>query len=114
MASLGISDKCRYSMSIHDAVYFICHEDYTRELATAIIRAHCSCWALLSHNLGIPDLPVSRLIYEVEVDVSKAMLKYHNQVINTPDFKYKETKKSGYCYNVDRSTGKLVKTTKVK
>lgn len=112
--TLGIESKVRYSMSIHDAVYFICHKDFTRECAVAIIRAHASSWALLSHNLGIPDLPVSRLIFEVEIDCSRALLKSHNQVINTPDFNHAETPETGYRYYVSRETGKLVKDTKIK
>lgn len=111
--TLGIESKVRYSMSIHDAVYFICHKDFTRECAVAIIRAHASSWALLSHNLGIPDLPISRLIYEVEIDCSRSLLKYHSQVIDTPDFKHVETPETGYCYNVSRETGNLVKSTKI-
>lgn len=84
----------------------MCKESKTYELAKAIVRAHCATWALLNHNLNIPDLPVQRLIYDLKIDVTKCLRKEHDQVIDTPDFKYD---KKGFYYQVNKETGKLQK-----
>lgn len=104
--NLGIEDHCRFSLSVHDEIWYLCKEKYARKLSTAMVRAHCSVWALLSYNLGLPDLPLSRLIFDIQIDVTKCLRKSWDQVIKTPDFSYTEP---GYYYQVNRKTGKLEK-----
>ena len=104
----GITDY-RYAGSIHDECVFMCLDSETETVAKCMIRAHCAVWTLLSNRLGIPDVPVNRTIFDIEVDVSKRLRKCSFQKIDTPDIKYD---KMGYKYSVNQTTGKLQKITK--
>ncbi|MGL5075822.1 MAG: hypothetical protein ACRDBG_08260 [Waterburya sp.] len=96
--------EARQIASIHDEIVCMCKVDETETMAKCMIRAHCGAWALLSNRLGISDLPVQRLLYDIKVSVSKVLRKEPNQIINTPDLKYD---KMGYEYLINQETGEL-------
>ena len=102
----GISEYTRYAVSIHDENHYICHEDYTEQLAKCMVRAHAQMWAYFAYRLNLMDYPIQRLFFDITIDVSKILRKEANQKIKTATFSYEEM---GYQYYVSRKTGKLTR-----
>ena len=97
-----------FGISIHDEIHYITSDNKknTRAVAACMIRAHARTWALLQMKLGLYDLPLQRLYYDIQVDVSKALRKEPNQKVETQTFSYTEM---GYSYIIDRKTNKIAK-----
>jgi hypothetical protein len=53
----------RFILSIHDECWFMAPEKYAAQFAVVFQIAHLYTWALFSHSVGIPEMPLSRAFF---------------------------------------------------
>lgn len=89
---LGVMDEihrhnldARFSISIHDEVWFICKEEHAEKLAFLIMVCYSRVWALLHNNLLIADMPVKRA-FPSSISIDPILRKSPKASTKTPSF----------------------------
>lgn len=77
--------KARFSISIHDEIWFLCKEEDAEKLAYRIMICYARTWALLHFNLGIEDMPLVRA-FPSSISIDKILRKSCDASTKTPTF----------------------------
>ena len=77
--------EARFSISIHDEIWFICPRDQAEKLAYWIMICYARTWALLHHNLYIEDMPLVRA-FPSSISIDPILRKSPDAETKTPTF----------------------------
>lgn len=77
--------RARFSISVHDEIWFICKEEDAEKLAFWMMICYSRVWALLHHKLGINDLPVKRA-FPSSISIDRILRKSCTSSTKTPTF----------------------------
>jgi hypothetical protein len=89
----------RFILSIHDECWFMAPEKYAAQFAVVFQIAHLYTWALFSHSVGIPEMPLSRAFFS-SVAIDSRVRKSPKEKTVTPSNPQGANEKPGVEYTM--------------